>query len=88
MWTHRAWSCPDAVRLNDLVWDVRQTNVLRNVGTNSYLPDGVDFSTARITGRKGRDVATMWADSDAVWISFADNPNGADAYELELFFGQ
>ena len=30
----------------------------------------------------------MWADHDAVWVSFADNPNGDDLYELELLFGQ
>jgi hypothetical protein len=30
----------------------------------------------------------MWADADAVWINFADNPNGSDDYELELSFGK
>lgn len=87
-WTHRTYSYPDAVKLNDIPWDVRRTNVLMNAGTNTFLPSGVDFSTARIVHRKGRDLATMWADNDAVWIAFADNPNGADAYELELSFGQ
>lgn len=86
-WTHRAWSYPDAVRLNDVPWDVGQTNVLMNSGTNSFLPSGVAFSTARIVHREGRDLVTMRADHDAVWISFADNLNGADAYELELSFG-
>lgn len=88
IWTHRAYSYPAAVRLNDIAWDVRQTNVLMNAGTNAFLPSGVDFSTARIVRRQGRDLATMWADDDAVWISFADNPLGSDSYELELAFGQ
>ena len=87
VWTHRAWGCPETVKLNDILWDVRQTNLLANVGTNTFLPDGVDLSTAKITGRKGRDLATMWADADALWIQFADNPNGADDYELDLSFG-
>lgn len=87
-WTHRAWDYPSAVKLNDIAWDVFQTNVLMNAETNRFLPAGVDFSTAKIEKRRGRDLVTMWADPDAVWINFADNPNGADAYELDLSFGQ
>jgi len=48
----------------------------------------LDFSTAKIIKRQGRDLATMWSDNDALWINFADNPNGADAYELDISFGQ
>lgn len=59
-----------------------------NAKTNTFLPSGVDLSTARIVNRKGRDVGTMWADADVLWIQFADNPNGADFYELELSFGR
>ena len=88
VWTHRTYGCPDAVSLNGVPWDLRQTNVLMNAGTNSFLPSDVDFYTARIVHRQGRDLVTMWADNDAVWVSFADNPNGADAYELEISFGQ
>ncbi len=67
---------------------MRQTNVLLNAGTNVFLPAGIDLSTAKIVHRQGRDLATMWADADAIWISFADNPNGSDAYDLEISFGQ
>jgi hypothetical protein len=87
-WMHRAWSYPEAVRLNDISWNVRQTNILANAGTNRFLPSGVNLSTAKIIARKGRDVATMWAGNDAIWVNFADNPNGADAYELEISFGR
>jgi len=62
--------------------------VLLNSGTHSFLPPVIDFPTARIVHRAGRDVATMWADHDAVWVSFADNPNGPDTYELDISFGQ
>jgi hypothetical protein len=86
-WTNRAWNAPDVVKLNDLSWNLRETNVWSNTGTNRFLPSGVDFSTAKIVRRQGRDLATMWADADAMWVSFADNPNGADAYELEISFG-
>lgn len=87
IWTHRYWSFPSGVKLNDISWNVCQTNVLLNSGTNRFLPMGVDFYTAKIIRRQGRDLATMWADDSALWVNFADNPNGADAYELEISFG-
>ena len=88
IWKHRAWGFPEAVKLNDISWNLRQTNVLSNAGTNRFLPDHLDFSTAKIVKRQGRDLATMWSDTNALWINFADNPNGADAYELDISFGQ
>ncbi len=86
-WKHRAWGKPRWVTLNDVSWNLWQTNVLSNTGTNRFLPEGVDFSTAKIVKRQGRDLATMWSDDGALWINFADNPNGADAYELDISFG-
>lgn len=87
-WTNRAWNVPAVVKLNDFSWYLRQTNAWPNSGTNRFLPVGVDFSTAKIVKRQGRDLVTMWADPDAVWVNFADNPNGADACELEISFGR
>lgn len=86
-WTHHAYAYPGVVRLNGIRWNLRQTNVLMNTGTNTFLPADVDFSTAKIIQRKGRDLATMWAGKDALWITFADNPEGAGYYELDLYFG-
>lgn len=86
-WTPRAWSAPQVVTLNDVTWDLGQTNVLLNTGNDRFLPASVDLSSAQIVSRKGRDLATMWADKDALWVNFADNPNGADSYELEISFG-
>jgi hypothetical protein len=87
-WDHKLWGGPANVRLNNLPWPVQQTNVLQNAGTNLFLPSGVDFSTARIVSRKGRDLATLWAEEDALWVWFADSPNGSDHYELEIAFGR
>jgi hypothetical protein len=61
--------------------------VLQNAGSHLFLPAGVDLSTARIINRTGRDLATLWADEQVLWVWFADNPNGADTYELEIRFG-
>jgi hypothetical protein len=87
IWEHLGRRNPGKVMLNDVAWFPAQTNVLKNEGTNLFLPATVDLSTARIIGRKGRDLATMWAEPDAIWVRFADNPNGSDHYELEIAFG-
>lgn len=87
-WEHKAWSYPSQVTLNGIPWDIVLENVRKNEGTNRFLPSGVDFSTARIVGRKGRDLATMWADENGILVWFADNPGGDDAYELEISFGR
>jgi len=85
-WKHRTYQYPWDISLNGVPWNVRQTNTLANNGTNTFLPADVDFTSAHIIHRKGRDLATMRAEPDALWIQFADNPNGADAYELEVAF--
>jgi hypothetical protein len=87
-WDHKLWGGPANVMLNDVAWSIQQTNVLQNAGANLFLPSGVDFSTARIVSRKGRDLATLWAEADGLWVSFADSPNGSDRYELEIAFGR
>jgi hypothetical protein len=86
-WRHKNWGWPEYVWMNDVQWWPQQTNVLQNADTEVFLPPSVDLSTARIISRKGRDLSTMWAEKDAVWVWFADNPNGSDWYEMELSFG-
>jgi hypothetical protein len=86
-WQHNTYEYPANISLNGIPWPLEQTMVLKNEGQNRFLPPGIDFSTARIIQRKGRDLATMWAEADSLWVRFADNPNGSDAYELEIAFG-
>jgi hypothetical protein len=87
-WQHGTRALPGKVTLNNVEWLVQEAEVLKNEGTNTFLPAGIDFSTARIVSRKGRDLATMWAEKDALWVRFVDNPNGSDTYELEIAFGK
>ena len=87
-WEHKHWSGPANVTLNGVAWPVEQTNVLQNGASNRFLPEGVDLSTARIISRKGRDLATLWAEDRGISVWFADNPNGSDNYELEINFGR
>jgi hypothetical protein len=84
---HKFWNLPSDLTVNGIAWDPRQSRVLKNEGATKFLPDGVDFSTARIVSRKGRDLATAWGEKDALWVRFADNPNGSDTYEIEIAFG-
>jgi hypothetical protein len=84
---HKTYNLPSNLTVNGIPWDVRQSKVLKNEGAARFLPDGVDFSTARIVSRSGRDLATAWGDADALWVRFADNPNGSDNYEIEIAFG-
>ena len=87
-WEHGEWGYPARVTLNGVPWDPELEKVRQNEGPNRFLPPGIDFSTAKIVRRKGRDLATMWSDKNAMWVRFADNPNGADSYELEISFGR
>jgi hypothetical protein len=87
-WEHKTFSPPSNVELNGVPWDVRQLPVLLSDAARPFLPPGVDLSSARVVSRKGRDVATVWGDKDALWISFADNPAGSDHYELEISFSR
>lgn len=86
-WEHKSRAYPSQVTLNGVPWNPKIEPVRKNEGTNQFLPSGIDLSTAKIVGRNGRDLATMWSDTSAVYIRFADNPNGTDAYELEISFG-
>jgi beta-lactamase regulating signal transducer with metallopeptidase domain len=74
---HKTFRLPSEVSVNGRPWDVDQSCVLKNEGATRFLPDGVDFSTARILSRQGRDLATAWSGADALWVHFADNPNGS-----------
>jgi hypothetical protein len=84
---HKTWGLPSNVSVNGIPWDVSHSRVLKNEGATTFLAEGVDFSTARIVGRKGRDLATAWAENDVLWVRFADNPIGSDAYEIDIAFG-
>lgn len=86
---HTSMKFPTDLRFNDVTWTPGTNNlVLKNEGTNSFLPSGIDFSTAKIARRKGRDLVTLWAEKNDVLVQFADNPNGSDRYEIEISFGQ
>jgi hypothetical protein len=86
-WEHKCWGWPAAVSLNGLAWSPQQTPTLANDGPTQFLPAGVDFATARLISRTGRDLAVLETRKDALVLHFADNPNGQARYEVRIAFG-
>jgi hypothetical protein len=87
-WRHRHWGWPQGdVLLNDGTWDPRRSREVLNQGVTRYLPDGVDFATARVVRATGRDLAAVEIEEDRLTVRFADTPVGAAVYEVVIRFG-
>lgn len=87
-WRDLHWGGPRGeVLVNDTLWDTRKVPAIANSGKTRYLPDGIEFSTARVVSVKGRDLASLEAEEDHIVIRFADSPIGGDVYELLVRFG-
>lgn len=87
-WRHRHWGWPRGdVLVNDATWDPRHRPVIPNQGATRYLPEGVDFATARVVHQAGRDLAAVEVSDDHLVIRFVDTPVGATVYEVVIRFG-
>ena len=86
-WEHKAWDLATDVSLNNVRWPLEKSRKLKNEGSTRFLPANVDFSTAKIVGRSGRDLVTADAQSGKLIVSFADNPVGSDQYDIDIAFG-
>ena len=87
-WKHRYWDWPGEVWLNQVKWVTGpDTTTLPNEGPTRFLPADINFATARVIDRKGRDLAAAEATADALVIHFADNLVGADDYAITVQFG-
>jgi hypothetical protein len=87
-WEHKQWGWPTDITLNGVAWNAKRQPMLANEGKTQFLPQTVDFSTARVTRKAGRDLAVLVYEGNGITVYFADNPNGADDYELVISFGQ
>lgn len=87
-WEHKHWGPPSQVTINGRDWNPNRQPTLPNRDETAFLPLPVDFSTARIVHKNGRDTAVVMSDQDGATIHFADNPNGADDYEVIIAFGK
>jgi hypothetical protein len=84
-WVHRCWGWPQGqVRVNGVLWLPQAEDFLPNSGGTRFLPADVDFATAEVVSKVGRDLVALEKRSEGVSVHFADNPNGSDLYEIVL----
>jgi hypothetical protein len=82
-WYHRAARWATNVKVNDKLWDVQSTELVRDLGLA-----GADLNSASVAERSGRGVIVMEKSVDAVTIYFADGLRGAGHFHVKLRFDQ
>jgi hypothetical protein len=87
-WIHKDWSTPTNIVVNGISWDPAINPILLNSGATTFLPAGVDLSTAVLVSETGRDLATYDAGAGYADVIFDDNPNGSSQYTETLGFGR
>lgn len=85
-WVHRHWDWPNLVKINDIEWSPRLSPTLGERAKDDLIAVPVDFSTARMEVRQGRDTAVLEKFDDHLLIHFADSPNGRATYDLTITF--
>ncbi len=77
-WEHMHWGWPGTVMVNAAEWNPAEKNFLTTTGAVAFLPERYSLAAvsleviegrdliARIVHRSGRDLATLWADDEAV----------------------
>lgn len=83
-WNHLHWAWPTEIDLNAVHWNPSIARRLRNSGTTRFLPGRVDFSSAIVIEKSGRDLVSMEARANGLVIRFADNPVGTGVYEIKI----
>jgi WD40 repeat protein len=86
-WNHVSWVWPPSVRIATLIWDPKKTPVLKNMGTDALLRQRVDFTTAKLTAKRGRGNVELRTFNDKIVLVFDDPPPGADTYDVTITFG-
>ncbi|MCC9604983.1 hypothetical protein LOC68_25250 [Blastopirellula sp. JC732] len=85
-WVHRHWDWPNLVKINDFEWSPRSSPVLGEQVSQRLLAESVDFASAKMTVRQGRDTVVLETFDDHILIHFADSPNGRSNYDLTITF--
>jgi len=85
-WQHGKWKWPTNVTIGGVAWQPETAPVLTNTAGTAFLTNIVDFSSVRILNREARDTCVVESTPTSTTIYFADNPNGADRYAVELGF--
>lgn len=85
-WLHRHWDWPNLVKINHVEWSPRLSPTLGENAKNNLMDAPIDFSSARMTVRQGRDTAVLEKFDDHLVIHFSDSPNGRAVYDLTITF--
>jgi hypothetical protein len=81
-WQHRHWDPPAAVYVDGEPWNV----TAEPLRTHEAWAANLDFRTARVVARDGRDTVCLRIADDHVLVLFADDPPGAGDYCITLRF--
>jgi|ERR1700677_2048757 len=87
-WEHLSWQLPTNVTINGIKWSLTKSLELDNAGKTQFLSPDVNFSSARVVSRKGRDIVAMEKYPDKIVIYFGDNPNGDAPYRIDIAFDE
>jgi len=79
VWNHRSMQLPSDVRINQMPWDVAASPNRSDLGLH-----GVNFSSAMVVERSGRDVVVMERTDSSLTIYFDDSPPGAAPYHIKI----
>ena len=83
-WKHGHWGWPKNVTIDGIDWDPHTLAEFPNSGSTAFLPLDVDFGSARVVSRSGRDVAALEKTDDGLTVIFSDSPNGSDNYSITI----
>ncbi len=86
-WQNVFWGTSrSTVWLGGVAWTPSESPVLPNRGATAYLPAAVDFSTAKLVEKRGRDTVVVEPTASDVTVRIADSPNGSGLYEFTIAF--
>lgn len=86
MWKHKHWGWPGIVSLNGVTWKPEAATKMNNDGPTAFLDPQVDFLSAKIVVKGGRDTVAIENYEDGIILYFADNPPGAGRYDVTVEF--
>jgi hypothetical protein len=81
-WKQQEYGYPSGLTINGVRWDPSKDYRLRNSGATEFLAAPVNFRSAALVHKSGRDLVEVQALDDAVQISFNDVQMGAGKYDL------
>jgi len=79
VWNHRSMDLPSDVRINQMPWDVAAHPNRSDLGLH-----GVNFSSAIVVQRSGRDTVALERTDSSLTIYFDDAPDGPGRYHIEI----